>query len=399
MTPEELAEQRWYAGSTAPKKVRVVAGAEVADGLEWSVIEADGTRYQLVLDPDGGDALREQDAALALLRVVTDGDEKAESARLLTVEQSNSSVVYDDRLIMKLFRRLPGGANPEVEVTAALVAQGFESVAKPVAVWRRHDDGVDDDLAIVQEFLAGGMEGWALALTSLRDLLGGDEAPPDAGGDFAAVAERLGEVTARLHIALAAAFGSQPGDGAAWAGLMERQLERAGAEAKWRDGAAAVFRRLRQADDLGRQIRVHGDYHLGQTMRTDAGWFVLDFEGEPARPVDERTRPTSPVKDVTGMLRSFGYAAAVALSERGRPAPERCVDQAGEWEARNRDAFLAGYLSTEGIEALLPADAQALRLLLDAWELDKAIYELGYERAHRPEWASIPQGAILRLLG
>jgi maltokinase len=399
ISPEELAAQRWFAGHQPPKSLKVLYRQVLAPGLEWGIVEADGVRYQLVLDGDGNDALRNSESALALLPVVTDGDEKAEVARPLTVEQSNSSVVYDDRLILKLFRRLPGGANPEVEVTAALVDHGFESVAKPVAVWRRTEGRITDDLAIVQEYLAGGMEGWALALTSLRDLLGGDDVAEEAGGDFAAEAERLGEVSARMHLALAEAFGSHPADGEAWAGLMERQLERVGAEAKWRDQAARVFGRLRKATDLGRQIRVHGDYHLGQTMRTDSGWYVLDFEGEPARPIDERTRPTSPIKDVTGMLRSFGYAAAVALSERGQPPPEGCVDRTSEWEVRNRRAYLEGYLATDGIDALLPSDAEARHLLLDGWELDKAIYELAYERAHRPDWASIPEAAILRLLG
>ena len=145
-------------------------------------------------------------------------------------------------------------------------------------------------------------------------------------------------------------------------------------------------------------IRVHGDYHLGQVLRTDAGWFVLDFEGEPARPLEERRQPSSPLKDVAGMLRSFDYAAAVALRERPEEARAAHQQQALAWEERNRQAFLKGYFATDGVAELLPGDTGDVLAALTAWVLDKAVYELGYEIAHRPDWAVIPEAAITRLV-
>ena len=146
--------------------------------------------------------------------------------------------------------------------------------------------------------------------------------------------------------------------------------------------------------DAGSAIRVHGDYHLGQVLRTDAGWFVLDFEGEPARPLDERRRPSSPLKDVAGMLRSFHYASAVARTERDESALE---GMAAAWENRNRQAFLRGYMRAAAPGGILPSDPECVAVVLAAFELEKAVYELGYERAFRPEWAHIPLSALRRL--
>jgi maltokinase len=155
---------------------------------------------------------------------------------------------------------------------------------------------------------------------------------------------------------------------------------------------------LEKVADPGKAIRVHGDYHLGQTMRTDEGWFVLDFEGEPARPVEERRRPSSPLKDVTGMLRSFDYAGRSGLSEWSEVEAPALEALALAWADRNRRAFLRGYLGTAGIETLLPSDQEAFEIVLSAFELDKAIYELGYEQAYRPTWVDIPRHAIRRLV-
>jgi maltokinase len=187
---------------------------------------------------------------------------------------------------------------------------------------------------------------------------------------------------------------------------MEEQVERvlgAGAgtpgDGALRDGALRIIARLREIPDPGPAIRVHGDFHLAQVLRTDAGWFVLDFEGEPARPLEERTRPSSPLKDVAGMLRSLSYAPAVALSYQ-----EDDMSAAGRaWEHRNRDCFLAGYLrkaqhdpnSTQ--EPILPTDPAIRSAVLSAFELDKALYEVAYERANRPDWARIPLDAVQRL--
>jgi len=153
-----------------------------------------------------------------------------------------------------------------------------------------------------------------------------------------------------------------------------------------------------KAGDVGKAIRVHGDLHLGQLLLADAGWFVIDFEGEPARPVDERMRPSSPLRDVAGMVRSFQYAARTALVERGRDIDDDTVVVADAWETRAVEAFWRGYTRVEGIDALLPADDADRRKLLRAFELDKAVYEVIYEIGHRPDWVDVPASAIRRTL-
>jgi maltokinase len=379
------------------------------------------------------DALLDSELALALLRVVAP-DLPAERVRPLGAEQSNTSLVYDDHMILKLFRRLTEGHNPEVEVIETLASAGFESVPPPLASWRKDDV----DLAFLQRFLAGATDGWNIALASLRELFAectiGAAPPPgdalgagagmpfesadpaEARGDFAAEAERIGEVTAELHQAMARGFGTTRVSGADCAKPMEEQLDRvlgpgAGsfANGALTDGARRIIARLAEIPDPGPAIRVHGDYHLGQVLRTDAGWFVLDFEGEPARPLEERTRPSSPLKDVAGMLRSLSYAPAVALSYQedplssgGTPLPPG-IHLGRAWESRNRDCFMAGYLRKAqydpdaGREPILPTDPAVRSAVLAAFELDKALYEVAYERANRPDWARIPLEAVGRL--
>jgi maltokinase len=430
LIPAYLGRQRWYAGQSEPPpdSVAVVTSdvlAVVGDNhrLLWALVDAEGSRYQLVIGerPNGEpaeflngheagvlggtdrsyyyDGVFDPELALALLCVVTDDAETAERVRPITAEQSNTSLVYDDRIILKLFRRLLEGRNPDVEVTEALARTGFPHVAAPVATWRR--EGFD--LAFVQQYLAGGTEGWALALTSLRDLYAaGPDDPAEAGGDFAAEASRLGQMTAEMHLALAEAFGVDRSmfREVGWPELLAtidarvRRLTGAG----WSGSPAELMHRLQAVQDPGPAIRVHGDYHLGQVMRTDTGWYVLDFEGEPARAKEERLLPTSPLKDVTGMLRSFQYAAHFVLLEREDHELQRVEQLAEAWEARNRDAFLEGYLRAPGIDALLPEGADNRAAVSLAFELDKALYELAYEEAYRPDWADIPATAIRRLL-
>ena len=421
-----LPRQRWYSGTEEPASLTVMSTEVLSK--EWPalvavIVQADGHDYQLLvgLRPAGEeppeflhghdyavlgevetdlgpalayDALIDHDLALFLLDVVSDGRETANFVRPVTAEQSNSSVVYEDRLILKVFRRLHGGANPDAEVTLALDDVGFNHIAAPLAVWQ----GDDVDRAILQPFLAGGTEGWALALTSIRDLYASPGDPASAGGDFASESTRLGGMTGRMHVALGEAFGVFDASTDDWANGMRIQLETVAREEQWRSEASVALDRLEHLDDTGCAIRVHGDYHLGQVMRTDIGWFVLDFEGEPARPVDERRQPTSPLKDVAGMLRSFHYATEVVLMERD-DAERAGLDHLGAaWEERNRAAFLDGYRRTKGIDDLVPSDDVAFARLLTVFELDKAIYELAYERAHRPDWEPIPQRGIHRLV-
>ncbi|HEX9546166.1 MAG TPA: phosphotransferase [Acidimicrobiales bacterium] len=431
MIPAYLGRQRWYAGSESPSPEAVglvdsdelIATSGGVHRLLWAVVEAEGPRYQLLVGerPMGEvaeflnghedavlgatdhayyyDGTLDAELALALLHVVTNGAEKAEMVRPVGVEQSNTSLVYDDRLILKVFRRLPEGPNPDVEVTEALDRVGFNHLPAPLAVWRR--GGLD--LIMVQEFLAGGSEGWALALTSLRDLYAaGPDDPSQAGGDFAAEAHRLGLMTAKMHLAMAEAFGVDRSEfrTVGWPRVLDNVETglRGVVGAAWTGSAAELMDRLRSVGDPGPAIRVHGDYHLSQVMRTDIGWFVLDFEGEPARSLEERLAKTSPLKDVTGMLRSFQYASNFVLLEREDHELERLVGLAEAWEARNRDAFVGGYLDATGIDALLPEGGETRQAVSLAFELDKALYELSYEKAYRPDRAVIPEGAIARLL-
>ena len=442
-----LARQRWFAGTGAPSAVSVLESGALSEPptggrLLWAVVAAPEDRYQLLLaerasdqaadrvagheaalvGSAGGrtyyDATVDGEMAIALLEAASGGTEHADIARPLVAEQSNTSVVYDDRLILKIFRRLSGGPNLDAEVTTALARVGFAHVARPVLRWRKGAT----DLAFGQEYLAGGTDGWALALTSLRDLYApevtGSEAPTgeevagpgQKGGDFAGEAERLGLVTAEMHLSMAGAFGTSRDWSSSWARLLasaEAELQAIGPDLA--RAAQPLFQRFQAVSDLGLALRPHGDYHLGQVMRTDSGWYVLDFEGEPNRPVEERLRALSPMKDVAGMLRSFDYAAQFGAAQyrdaqfdlagpgAGGPVAETLESLAMAWEARNVEAFLHGYLGCSGIEELLPAsegDREALRL---AFELEKVLYELSYERAFRPGWAAIPLNALRRL--
>jgi maltokinase len=432
-----LPHQRWYSGTEVPAALELVHTE--FDRSDWPVlcsliVRADGAHYQLVLGlrPVGEhpDFMRGQDSAvvgemdtelgparvydasvdpelgLVILDVVSEGRCTAQQARPPGAEQSNSSLIYDDQLILKLFRRLHPGPNPEVEMTSALERVGFTHVASPLAT-KRWDDF---DLAILQPFLIGGTEGWAMALTSLRDLFGvfdtqpvpmvidvaaepPSTSPADAGGDFSGEADRLGATTAEMHLALAEAFGRAPGDPHGWADTVAEHIARSSLPESDTQRARAVVDELRQVDEAGTSIRVHGDYHLGQVMRTDTGWFVLDFEGEPERSLDERRRPSSPLRDVAGMLRSIHYAAMVALADRDE------VELAMSWETRNRQAFLDGYFREVKRGALIPDDRRATEAIIRAFELEKAVYEVDYEAAHRPHWKKIPEDAVRRLLG
>jgi len=433
-----LPRQRWFAGGEAeardlsvtsiqvlrqspwPALVQVVVRARAASGADGDV-EPDAASYQVILglrpvdsrgaflegkpeaivselDTDLGralayDAAIDPELSVAVLHHMAP-DEEVERARYLGADQSNTSVVFDERLIMKLFRRLSDGPNPDAEVTRALVDVGFANVAEPVAEWREDDH----DYALVNRFLVGGTDGFALALLSLRDLYDRRCPPGEAGGDFAFDARRLGAVTAELHLALAKAFGTAAGTSSSWATDMEAQLARVRLPGVDAEQVRAVYRRLAELGDAGPAVRVHGDYHLGQVMRTDAGWYVLDFEGEPDRPLEERRHPTSVLRDVAGMVRSLHYASQVALAEWGTEVDDELVGLADAWEHRNRVAFLAGYLGTENVGEVLPADDNDRRLIQAAFELDKAVYEVGYEQSHRPDWVRIPLTAVQRIV-
>jgi maltokinase len=422
LLPDFLPRQRWFAGDEVPSRVQIVDSELLrseSPGLLWLLarVPGDDASYQLLvglrplsdtesflegkgrgllgdLDTDDGpllayDALVDPELASTVLGVVAPGRDVS-VMRPLAVEQSNTSVVFDDAIILKVFRRIHDEPNPDVEVVEALTAAGYAHTPAQVGVWRRNGR----DLGVAREYLAGSTDGWHLALTSLRDLYDRRCPPEECGGDFAPEARRLGTTTAEMHVAMARAFGVSAGTPETWADTLHAGL----VDAPDLVGADTRYDALRRVADPGAAIRIHGDLHLGQVLRADAGWFVLDFEGEPRIPVAERRKPSSPLRDVAGMLRSFHYASEAALLERIDPPEAELGALAGLWAARNQDAFLAGYYGTDGVDELLPKGEADRAIVLEAFELGKAVYEVGYEREHRPDWERIPRAAIERLL-
>jgi maltokinase len=319
---------------------------------------------------------------------------------MLTAEQSNSSLIFGDVAILKVLRKLFTGCNPDLEVTRALARRGSQHVAEPLGWFETTLDGEPLLLGVLSVFLPTASDGWLLAATSVRDLYGADLlrdgqriSPHQAGGDFAGEAYRLGVATAEVHADLAAEFGTgelAPQALADLAGQLAGRLEQACAEVhelrKHEDKLRAYYAALAQA---GRPVpvqRIHGDYHLGQVLRTPTGWVVLDFEGEPAVPLEQRRAAAPALRDVAGMLRSFDYVAHHQLL--GRPDADALGPTAGEWVRRSQQAFCAGYASAGGI------DPQANEVVLRAMMLDKAVYEVVYEARHRPAWLRIPLDSI-----
>jgi maltokinase len=318
---------------------------------------------------------------------------------MLGSEQSNTSVVFGEQTIMKLFRIVVPGLNPDLEITRALTEMGNPHIAA-LQGWIETDlDGVPSTLGVLQEFLRTGSDGWSLALTSVRDLFAeGDLHAEEVGGDFAAESERLGIATADVHSAMAQALPTTTADAAALealAGSMRDRLEAArDAAPQLNDHApaiSAIFDSLARTSKPVVLQRVHGDFHLGQVMRTDAGWVLLDFEGEPGAPIATRAALSSPLRDVAGMLRSFDYASRYLLADQP-PGPAQLEYRAAEWAERNRDAFCVGYAKGAG------HDPRESDVLLRAFELDKAVYEVAYEARNRPDWVRIPLGSIERLV-
>lgn len=319
--------------------------------------------------------------------------------RVMTAEQSNTSVVFGDQVILKLFRRLVPGLNPDLEVTKALVDAGSAVVPRPLAWFEGTVADTVTTLGLLQSFLPGTSDGWSMATASVRDLLAeADLRADEVGGDFAGEAYRLGWTTAEVHTAMARALptrrvGAQ--DFAATRTQLHARLDAAVEVVPELGQQSASLRALYNAfgthtPELQMQ-RVHGDLHLGQVLRTHEGWVLLDFEGEPARSLAERTALMSPLRDVAGMLRSFDYAAHHLLSEGGQPSNQLAY-RAQEWAHRSRNAFCAGYLDAGGI------DPREDPMLLKVFELDKAVYEVLYEARNRPGWLPVPLGSIARIV-
>lgn len=333
----------------------------------------------------------ERTTAMFLSRVAP--EVRFNKARPLEGEQSNTSLILDERYIVKVFRRVEMGPNPDVEITEALGRVGFGAVPVPVTIWRRNGT----DLVVVRRYERSRGNGFELATASLREMFNRRRPPRDCKLDFARDSRLLGEAIASLHVALAEAFGAEEADGTQWAADMIAQLDRVSRGHLDSARIEKVYERLALSDDLGSAIRIHGDLHLGQVLRLQRSWMVLDFEGEPARPVDERRRPSSPLRDVAGMTRSFHYAAGMALREQSSPDQELRL-LANSWAVRNLNHFLAGYADVDAAHRLLPHSRASRDALLSVFELDKAVYEVAYELAYRPDLADLPIQAVERLL-
>ena len=381
-------------------------------------------------DPDAGwvhayDAVHDRDAMAAYLRAFAfppdgpvrfhrlpgeDLDPTAQSSAF-TGEQSNSSVAFGEHALLKIFRRITPGTNPDIEIHEKLTLAGSTNVAALYG-WIECDDVVSAgsggsvgsvgsaggvlQLAMLQQFLRTASDGWELALTSVRNLFAeADLYADEVGGDFAGEAQRLGEAVGHIHQLLAEHFPTAERTKVDHQDLAAAMTSRLDAAITAVPELAAHAERLRglfdavAAIEQGSVQRVHGDLHLGQTLRTSKGWKIVDFEGEPAKPLAERVLPDSPWRDVAGMLRSFDYAprvtalAAGAGDDEGR---EQRDYRAAEWSARNQAAFLDAYAGRA-----LTRDEQTL---LAAYVADKAVYECVYEARNRPGWLPIPMAAL-----
>jgi len=323
------------------------------------------------------------------------------TSTLFSGEQSNSSVAFGEDALMKVFRKVTPGVNPDIAVHEVLTRAGSEHVAALYGWLEAPLGGRGDDvlqLAMLQQFLRTASDGWDLALASVRTLYADPEVHAhDSGGDFAGESTRLGEALHEVHQTLREHFPTETrpaSEAAELAATMTGRLDAAlGVVPELKEHAAslrAAFAAVSKLDGLEVQ-QVHGDLHLGQTLRTSHGWKIVDFEGEPAKPLAERQLPDSTWRDVAGMLRSFDYAARVVQrSLSTSDADAELIDtRAQEWSERNKNHFLYAY--TGG--GLSPED----RVLLDAYVADKAVYETVYETRNRPSWVTIPLQAVARI--
>jgi len=368
--------------------------------------------YQLILDGAGADVPGASEAGPEVVRLVraaarvptADGEAAfepfgdgltglpLERSRPLGAEQSNSSVVVDESALVKVYRRIEAGENPELETSRFLALHGFESMPALHGWWSYAGAPLAATLGIVQEFLPDGADGWTLALDELA-------ARP---GAFLERVPRLGEVVGAMHAALASdggdpAFAAEEVTGeslALAAASMDDEIasvflhlpddEAVAPIAGHGEAVRDLLRDLTAIGSLARRIRNHGDLHLGQVLWARGDWLVIDFEGEPARSLPERRNKHSPLRDVAGMLRSFAYAAQVTGAPR-------------DAEERARTAFLESYTTAVQGTGLL-ASPEVTERLLRLFELEKAVYELRYELSHRPDWVPVPVAGIVRLL-
>lgn len=350
------------------------------------------------------------------------------SARTMGAEQTNTSLVLDEQMIVKLFRRVDTGHNPDLELTRVLTEGGFDHTPPHVGelVYDGTSDGeeIQIDLCVAQQFLTDSIEGWSETLKRLHQLYDSVEdqdvaedmrfLTEERAGDLLSLIQDLGEVTASLHVALSreeldpeiAPEPIESSDLEEWVDSARRSLQTLldDGVTELQDLAPQIEERIAKLTDVtepGLKTRAHADYHLGQVLLTGRGWMILDFEGEPARTLEERRAKTSPLRDVAGMLRSFNYAAIAALFERSEPDSEewkRLAPWGDTWETLARERLIHGYLTRSHEGRFVPRDRDELMVMLDVFEIDKALYEVGYERGHRPDWLRIPLHGIAKRL-
>ncbi|KOV78910.1 aminoglycoside phosphotransferase [Nocardia sp. NRRL S-836] len=416
--PDVLPTLRWFGGKDrAITAVRPLRTTPLADDLVHVVVEVEQPGrtelYQLVISEhsEGFDATADPERNGLLLEKIAAGERvngiefaheqgvelrTALRGRPIGVEQSNTSLIYGQQYILKIYRKLARGENRDLVMHRALRSVGCEHIARPLGSISTELDGEPVTLAMLQEFLPDAVEGWDMAKTSVRDLMAeADLHAFEVGGDFAGEAHRLGSAVAKVHADLAEALGSRMADDdavtRAIAGMQRRLntvLEAVPELGRYSDALRSSFDEARRHVGAIPIQHVHGDLHLGQVLRTVHGWLLIDFEGEPAAGVEERNALRSPLRDVAGMLRSFDYAARQLLV--GQPDDDQLAYRAMEWTKRNRAAFCDGY-------AEVAADPRDNAHLLRAFELDKAVYEVAYEHANRPEWLTVPLSSIARM--
>jgi trehalose synthase-fused probable maltokinase len=327
--------------------------------------------------------------------------EALEPVSPLRGEQSNTSIRFGNSLILKVFRRVQSGPNPDVEVGRFLTEQTSFRGTPPVAgsLTYRGADGDEADLALLQRFEPNRGDAWTTTLARIRDVLNGAE----LSASVSSVAH-LGPTTGELHLALSSAadgaFAPEPiseGDLATWRESIRQEVEEAAEALAGRGVRIDQHRLLRRAHGLDNlagalKTRHHGDFHLGQVLeRPDGSFAVIDFEGEPARPLAQRREKRSPLRDVAGLLRSLDYARHSALRAIGS-AEHAQVDIVNRWYAAAREAFLSAYIGViERRPSLVPRELAAP---LAALELEKAAYEVLYELNNRPDWLPIPLAAL-----
>jgi maltokinase len=371
---------------------------------DWTAVDAVADPElvrELMRQMDAESTLEGANGTFRFQRVELSGQLPLEApVRPMGVEQSNSSIVFGDETVLKVFRRLEPGINPELEVLQFLTRREFANIA-PLQGWYEYEGrSLLATLGVAQRFFADAVGGWELALdqiatdpaaflielgtlgtvtAQLHNCLASDAADPAFSPDEPS-AESMSLLTATIDEDIERVFNRLPDD--------ERVASIAG---RGQDVREQIAMRA-QTGVGGRAIRTHGDYHLGQTLHRAGGngWVIIDFEGEPARPLFERRQKRSPLRDVAGMLRSLAYATSAAEIMRGIPAP-------GQFEDQARAIFLEHYFAAID-PALLPSGETAIANMLAIFELEKAIYELQYELDNRPDWLPIPVAGIARLL-